>query len=489
LKKLDHLEVVIGLEIHVELLTTSKMFCGCSAAIFGAQPNTLVCPVCLGLPGSLPVPNEKAVEYTVKTGLALNSSIANFSQFHRKNYFYPDMAKNYQISQYDLPLCDGGYLGVDINGFTRQVGITRVHLEEDTGKLFHVGKGGRIAQAHYSLVDFNRSGVPLMEVVTEPDLGSPKEARIFLQNLKSILEHLGVSDCNMEQGSLRCDANISVRPRGNKELGVKTEVKNMNSFKSLERALTYEVERHKQILEGGGEVEQETRHFDETKGVTTSLRTKEYAHDYRYFPEPDLVPLKIDSVWIEELKRDLPELPDARKMRFEEVYKLGAQDAGILTSSKIMADFFEECAKSYPKPKIIANWILGELSYRLNQENLQIDESAVTTRHLVELLKLIDDGTVSGKMAKDIFEEVFETGKLPRIIVEEKGLSQITGEKELSTIIELALEENLSAVEDFKKGKQRAFGFLIGQVMKLTKGRANPALVNKILQKKLEELK
>ncbi len=480
-------EVVIGLEIHVELLTESKMFCGCPT-LFGEPPNTQTCPVCLGLPGSLPVMNRKAIEYTVKTGLALDSEIASFSWFYRKNYFYPDMVKNYQISQYDYPLCSGGSVEVDMDDYVRQVGITRVHLEEDTGKLIHKGGAGRIAGADYSLVDFNRSGVPLMEIVTEPDIRSPEEAKVFVQKLRSILQHLEVSDCNMEQGSLRCDANVSLRPRGSTELGVKTEVKNMNSFKALHKALAYEVERQERLLDGGGEVEQETRHWDAAKNITTSLRTKEHAHDYRYFPEPDLVPLELSRVWIGDIESTLPELPDARKDRFQRDFALSMRDAAILTSSKAMGDFFEECAKGYKDSKTVCNWIMGELSKHLNAANLEIDESAVTPRHLAQLLKLIDDGTISGKMAKGVFEEMFETGKLPRVIVEDKGLTQISNEDDIAGIIDLVLEENSDAVADFKNGKDKAIGFLVGQVMRLTKGRANPGLVNKLLIEKLSKM-
>ncbi len=480
-------EVVIGLEIHVELLTESKMFCGCST-LFGEDPNTQTCPVCLGLPGSLPVINKKAIEYTAKTGLALNSKIATFSQFYRKNYFYPDMVKNYQISQYDFPICSGGSVEVDMDDYVREVGITRVHLEEDTGKLVHKGGVGRIAGADYSLVDFNRSGVTLMEIVTEPDIRSPEEARAFVQKLKSILEHLNVSDCNMEQGSLRCDANVSIRPIGMEKFGVKTEVKNMNSFKALQKALAYEVERQEKILEDGGKIEQETRHWDADKNITTSLRTKEYAHDYRYFPEPDLVPMELSPAWIKEIDATLPELPDARKKRFESKYKLPAHDASVLTSSKAMGDFFEECLESYKDPKKVSNWIMGELSKHLNAANLEIDECAVTPKHLVQLLKLIDDGTISGKIAKGVFEEMFETGKLPKVIVEEKGLTQISDEENIAKIVDLVLEENKEAVTDFKEGKEKALGFLVGQVMRLTKGRANPGLVNKLLIEKLSKI-
>jgi aspartyl-tRNA(Asn)/glutamyl-tRNA(Gln) amidotransferase subunit B len=477
-------ETSIGLEIHVELATESKMFCGCSTR-FGEEPNTQTCPVCLGLPGSLPVINKKAIEYTIKVGLALNSDIALTSQFHRKNYFYPDMPKNYQISQYDLPLCRGGFLDVEVNGTKSRIGITRVHLEEDTGKLVHMGGAGRIAGAEYSLVDFNRAGVPLIEIVTEPDMKSPEEARAFAQKLRSVLLSLGVSDCSMEKGSMRVDANISVRPKGHPELGVKVEVKNVNSFRSLFRALSYEVKRQIDLLKSGSEVSQETRHFDESRGTTVVLRTKEYAHDYRYFPDPDLVPMVFKPAWIEELRESLPELPDARKKRFIETYKLPAHDANILTLNKAMGDFFEETVRLYQDPKTVSNWILGEFSFHLNRVALDIDECAVTPKHLAEMLKMIKKGVISGKIAKEVFAEMFETGKLPQVIVEEKGLVQIVDEKEISQIIDLVLEEHPKAVEDIKKGKSKAIGFLVGQVMRLTKGKANPQLVNKILKQKL----
>lgn len=480
-------EVVIGLEIHVELLTESKMFCG-SPTLFGQEPNTQTCPVCLGLPGSLPVINRKAVEYTVRCGLALDCEIATFSQFYRKNYFYPDMAKNYQISQYDFPLCSNGFLEIDVDGHVREVGITRVHLEEDTGKLVHKGGAGRIAGADYSVVDFNRAGVPLMEIVSEPDIGSPEEAKAFMQKLKSILEHLSVSDCNMEQGSLRCDANISLRPAGTEGFGVKTEVKNMNSFKALYKALAYEIERQKRILIEGGKITQETRHWDADKNITTSLRIKEYAHDYRYFPDPDLVPMELSPTWVKEIEATLPELPDARRMRFERDYRLSAADTAFLTSSKAIGDFFEECLQDYKDAKRVSNWVMGELSMHLNAANLEIDESAITPRHLVQLLKLMDDGTISGKIAKSVFDEMFETGKLPKIIVEEKGLTQITDEEDIAKIVDLVLEENSEAVADFKDGKNKALGFLVGQVMRLTKGRANPGLVNKLLMEKFKKM-
>lgn len=477
-------EAIVGLEIHAELLTESKMFCGCPVE-FGGEPNTRTCPVCLGLPGSLPVINQKAIEYTIKTGLALSCEITKDTQFHRKNYFYPDMPKDYQISQYDLPVCKNGHVEIDMGSYTRKVGINRVHIEEDTGKLVHVGETGRISEADYSLVDFNRAGTPLIEIVSEPDIRSPEEAKAFAQKLKSILLSLEVSDCNMEQGSLRVDANLSLRSQGAEEFGVKTEVKNMNSFKALQKALDFEVERQTKILEDGEEVEQETRHFNAQDNITTSLRTKEYAHDYRYFLEPDLVPMKIEKAWVEEIESTLPELPDERGRRLQERYKLPAYDTKILTSSKAMGDFFEESIKDYKDAKTISNWMLGEFSMHLNEQGLEIDQCAVTPKHLVQLLKLIDDKTISGKIAKQVFEETFNTGKLPQVIVEEKGLVQISDEGEIEKIIDMVIEENPQAVKQYKEGKEQVLGFLVGQVMKLSKGKANPALANKLLKNKL----
>lgn len=479
-------EAIIGLEIHVELLTESKMFCS-STTRFGEEPNTQVCPVCLGLPGTLPVINKKAVEYVIKAGLALNCDIALFSQFHRKNYFYPDMPKNYQISQYDLPLASGGYVEVDMEaeGYLTTVGITRVHLEEDTGKLIHVGGAGRIAGAEYSLVDFNRAGIPLMEIVTEPDIRTPAEAKAFGQKLRAIILSLGISDASMERGSMRLDVNCSVRPKGSETFGVKTEIKNLNSFRSLERALAYEINRQIEALELGERVVQETRHFDEAWGRTSSLRTKEYAHDYRYFPDPDLVPMEIDPAWIEEIAATLPELPDDKKKRFMEQYALPSHDATLLTASKATADFFEEAVSLGADPKAASNWINVELSSYLNAENLEIDECAVTPKHIAELVKMIDAGKISGKIAKDVFPEMFETGKLPSVIVEERGLIQISDEAEIGRIVEAVIEENPKSVEDYRAGKHQALGFLVGQVMRLTKGRANPALVNKLLRDRL----
>ncbi|MDI6715746.1 MAG: Asp-tRNA(Asn)/Glu-tRNA(Gln) amidotransferase subunit GatB [Actinomycetota bacterium] len=478
-------ESIIGLEIHVELATKSKMFCACSTR-FGEEPNTQTCPVCLGLPGSLPVANEKAIEYVIKSGLAVGCDISLYSVFHRKNYFYPDMPKNYQISQYDLPLCVNGHIDLDMEGYETRIGITRIHLEEDTGKLIHVGGAGRIAGAEYSLVDFNRAGVPLMEIVSEPDIRTPEEAKAYAQKLRSILLALGVSDVSMEKGSMRVDANVSIRPKGSTEFGVKTELKNLNSFRSLQRALAYEIERQKKAIEAGEVIVQETRHWDENKGVTSTLRTKEYAHDYRYFPDPDLVPMEFKSDWIEKLRAELPELPDERKQRFMKDYGLPAHDARLLTEDKPMGDFFEETIALYKgDPKFVSNWLLGDISYYLNTENLEIDETAITPRHLADLLRLIDQGVISGKIAKEIFPEIFETGKLPQVIVEEKGMTQISDESEISSIVDLVLQENPGAVKEYREGKERALGFLVGQVMRLTKGRANPQLVNRLLREKL----
>ncbi len=479
-------DVVIGLEIHVELNTQSKMFCNC-AVTFGEKPNTQTCGVCLGHPGVLPVINRRVVEYAAMIGMALNCDIAPLCQFHRKNYFYPDMPKDYQISQYDLPLCIGGYLDIGEDGQKLRVGITRVHMEEDTGKLVHIGESGRIRGADYSLVDFNRAGVPLIEIVSEPDIRSAEQARKFVQKLRSIILALKVSDCNMEEGSLRCDANVSIRSKGKKAMGVKTEVKNINSFKSLQKALEHEVERQIRLLEDGERIVQETRHWDDQEGMTTTLRSKEEAHDYRYLLEPDLVPLTFDQEWAENLKSRLPELPDARLIRFIEEYKIPKDDARVMTLSTPMSDYFEEAMESYTDARKLTNWMLGELSAHLNESNLEIDEGAVTPKHLVDLLKLIDKGVISGKMAKSVLKESFDTGKLPSVIVEEKQLVQITDKDMLVKMVDQVLSENPQAVEDFRKGQERVIGFLVGQVMRLTQGKANPEAVNKLIRKALKE--
>ncbi|MEK6692249.1 MAG: Asp-tRNA(Asn)/Glu-tRNA(Gln) amidotransferase subunit GatB [Nitrospirota bacterium] len=471
-------EAVIGLEVHAQLLTKSKMFCGCSTK-FGSEPNTQTCPVCIGMPGVLPVMNRKAIEFTIKTGLALNCSIASYSRFSRKNYFYPDLPKGYQISQYELPIATVGYIEIVVDGAIRRIGITRVHLEEDAGKNIHEGIAGA------SHVDLNRAGVPLMEIVSEPDIRSPEESAEYVMKLRSILRYLGVCDGNMEQGSLRCDANVSIRPVRAGELGIKAEIKNMNSFKHVRQALEYEIERQKGILEEGGKVVQETRLWDPDKGITVSMRTKEEAHDYRYFPEPDLVPLVIGSDWIEEIRKTLPELPYVKRERFVKEYGLPEYDADLLTSSKAMADYFELCLKDYVQPKIVSNWIMGELMRLLNQENKEIEECQVLPGQLAEMLKLIDEDVISGKIAKAVFEDMYRTGKDAIAIVKEKGLIQISDENEILRIIDQIIGENPGQVAEYKAGKEKLFGFFVGRVMNLTQGKANPAIVNELLKRRL----
>lgn len=466
-------EAVIGLEVHVQLKTKSKIFCGCSTS-FGASPNSQTCPVCLGFPGVLPVLNKSVVEYAIKSALALTCQINKSCIFHRKNYFYPDLPKAYQISQYDAPLAYDGYL--EIEG--AKIGITRVHLEEDAGKLIHT-------EGNYSLVDYNRCGVPLIEIVSQPDLKTPQQAYEYLTNLKSILEYIEVSDCNMEEGSLRCDANVSVRPIGQIQLGTKTEVKNMNSFKAVEKALTYEIERQIKVIKQGEKITQETRLWDEKKLITIPMRTKEEAHDYRYFPEPDLVPLEVSKEWIQGIKDTIPELPQAKKKRFIKRYELPLYDAGVLTATKTLAEFYEQTTKLYPKPKIVSNWIMTEVLGYLSGQNLDITQCQLTPTHLSAMLKLIDNQTISGKIGKEVLVEIFKSGKMPDEIIRERGLVQITNEDEIVNIIKSVISENPKAVEEYKAGKKEVLGFLVGKVMKLTKGKANPALANKLLQEKL----
>jgi aspartyl-tRNA(Asn)/glutamyl-tRNA(Gln) amidotransferase subunit B len=485
-------ETIIGLEVHAQLLTKSKMFCRCSANYIDAPPNTHVCPVCLGMPGVLPTINQQAVEYIIMTALALNCTISDYTKFDRKNYPYPDLMKGYQISQYDAPLGPGGWLSIEVNGKNKKIDITRVHLEEDVAKLIHhTSPGGE----SYSLVDVNRSGVPLMEIVSEPDLRSPEEARQYLIKLHSILQYLGVSTGNMEDGSFRCDANISIRPETSSQSMARVEVKNMNSFKAVYRALEYEAKRQKESAEEGKSLTQETRGWVQEKGITVSQRSKEYAHDYRYFPEPDLPPLVISREWVEEIRSKLPELPEARRDRFIAEYNLPLYDANLLTSSKVMADYFEDCTKTSDylnlpqdrRAKEVSNWLLGEFSRLLNVTNTEIKECKIRPEQLCRLLYLIYNGSVSGTGAKPVFEEMFNTGKDSGEIVAQRGLSQISDTDKVEEAVSRVIADNAQAVADYKTGKVSALKFLVGQVMKATRGRANPKLVNELLERKLKE--
>jgi len=467
-------ETVIGLEVHVELHTNSKIFCGCSTA-FGAPPNTHTCPICLGHPGVLPVLNRQAVEYAMKAAMALNCTISDVSKFDRKNYFYPDSPKAYQISQYDQPIGLNGWIDIEVDGKTKRIGITRLHLEEDAGKLTHVDGG------YASLVDFNRVGTPLVEIVSEPEISSPEEAKAYLEKLRAIMQYCEVSDVKMEEGSLRCDANISLRPWGQKEFGTKAELKNMNSFRGVQRGLEYEQFRQAEVLDEGGVIVQETRRWDEAQGKTFSMRGKEQAHDYRYFPDPDLVSVHISEEWKEAVRTTIPELPDARKARYTSEYGLPDYDAAVITASKPLADFFEDSLNYTKDAKSVSNWIMGDLLGYLNANNLELSQVKITGQGLGEMIGLIEKGTISSKIAKTVFKEMLESGKLPAQIVEEKGLVQISDEGAIKSIVEQVVANNPQSVEDYKSGKQKAIGFLVGQVMKESKGKANPALVNKLL--------
>jgi len=473
-------EVVIGLEVHVHLLTESKVFCGCSTR-FGLSPNSATCPVCLGLPGVLPVLNEKAFKHALKTALALNCQIQNIIKFDRKNYYYPDLPKNFQISQYDMPLAHHGYVEIESSSAPKKIRVNRVHLEEDAGKLIHDAKRGR------SYVDLNRAGMPLLEIVSEPDLRSSEEASDYLQILKAILQYLGVSDCNMEEGSLRCDANISVRPKGESALGVKTELKNMNSFKAVRDAIAYEAERQTDLVGKNTKLQQETRLWNESKKITSPMRTKEQTHDYRYFPEPDLVPFTVSKDEIERIRASLPELPRAKMKRFISKYRLSKYNASVLTRDIDISAFFENVIKIVDKPKEIANWLLGDVTATLNEKRLGIRKTLLKPEHIASLLKLIESGEISGKIAKEILADIFETGASPEEIVKKKGLKQIKDEGELETIVNEVLAENEKSVTDYKRGKKNAITFMVGQVMKKTKGKANPKRVNEILKKNLEK--
>ena len=475
-------EAVIGLEVHAQLLTESKIFCGCSTR-FGAGPNQNSCPVCSGFPGVLPVLNKRVVEFAIRAGLATHCAIARSSILARKNYFYPDLPKGYQISQYELPICANGYIDTAVNGAAKRVRLTRIHMEEDAGKNIHDLHGDS------SLVDLNRAGVPLLEIVSEPDLHSAEEAGSYLRTLRSILQYLEICDGNMEEGSFRCDANVSIRPEGSASLGTKIEIKNLNSFKAVEKALGYEIGRQTETLADGGTLMQETRLWDEHREETRAMRSKESAHDYRYFPDPDLLPLVIDDAWIEKIRASLPELPEARKSRFISEYGLPAYDAELLTGRKDIADYFETALKSHPNAKAVSNWIVGDLFRVLKErkldEQLCITSWPVRAVQIAELVRLIDEGKISGKIAKTVFDALLDSDRVPTEIVAEKGLEQVSDMASLETAVEQILAAHTKQVADFQSGNEKIFGFLVGQIMKATQGKANPQIVNEILRQKL----
>jgi aspartyl-tRNA(Asn)/glutamyl-tRNA(Gln) amidotransferase subunit B len=479
-------DVVIGLEVHAQLRTRSKMFCGCPTA-FGARPNAQTCPICQGMPGVLPVVNRRAVELGVRTALALECRINSACRFARKHYYYPDMPKNFQISQYEEPLAEDGRLEIDLpDGSSRMVGIERLHLEEDVGKLVHEGT---LETATASLVDYNRSGVPLMETVSRPDLRSPEEAAIFLRAFRAVLVDLEVCDGNMEEGSLRCDANISLRPAGATTLGTKVEIKNLNSFRNVQRALEFESRRQAEVLQSGARVVQETRLWDAASEVTRSMRSKEFAHDYRYFPEPDLVPLQPAPEWVASIRAALPELPRARRQQLAAQYGLPAYDAAILSQSRALAEYYEAAVRDFPNPKAVSNWVMSEVLREIpGDDETAIHASPVGPARLAGLLKLVEDGTISGKMAKGVFETMFRTGEDAATIVQREGLTQVADTDTLGPLVERVLAENPRAVEDWKRGKAAAAKALVGQVMKATAGKANPGLVNRLVEEKLSTL-
>jgi len=483
----DQYEPIIGLEVHAQMLTDSKAFCSCTTK-FGNEPNSNVCPVCLGMPGVLPVLNKKLVEFVLRIGLATHCMIAPRSTFARKNYFYPDLPKGYQISQFEEPICSDGYIEIELDdGSRKRISLTRIHMEEDAGKLIHdVGTD--------SLVDVNRCGVSLIEIVSEPDLRSPREASLYLHSIRQLVRYLGICDGNMEEGSLRCDANVSVRRKGTARLGTKTEVKNMNSFRHVERALTYEIDRQIDILESGGEVEQETLLWDADQNVVLPMRTKEYAHDYRYFPEPDLVPVLVDQPWLEEIRTGLPELPAERRNRFMKEYGLPRYDADVLTAERSVADYFEEVcrskdAKSAEEYKAVSNWVMGDVLRVVNERQILMSEFPISPQRLAQMITLIDEGIISGKIAKEVFEEMLVSSEEPRAMVEKKGMLQLSDEDELARIVDQVLEQNPEQVRTYIAGKDSVFSFFVGQTMRVTKGKANPKTVNKILMEKLTELK
>ncbi len=475
-------ETIIGLEVHAQLLTESKIFCGCSTR-YGYPPNTQTCPVCLGMPGALPVLNKRAVEYAIKMALAVNATIHFESVFARKNYFYPDLPRGYQISQYEKPIASGGFIEIGAGSRKKRVGISRIHLEEDAGKSIHPES----ELEGETSVDLNRCGVPLIEIVSQPHITSTQEAYLYLTKLKQLVQYLGICSGNMEEGALRCDANVSVRPKGTEKIGANTEIKNLNSFRGVEKALTFEINRQIEILRKGGVVEKETLLWDEKKQIISVMRTKEEAPDYRYFPDPDLVALRVTKNWIEKIKKSLPELPDQKKARFVQKYKIPEYDAEVLTSSKELADYYEECIKHHPQPKSVSNWMMGEVLRQLKEEKVGIKELQIDPKDLAGLLKEIDDGTISGKMAKEIFHQMAHTGRSASEIIRGKGLAQITDEGYLTQMVEEVLKESAEKVKRYLTGKEKLFDFFVGQVMKKTQGRANPELVNEILRMKLSK--
>ncbi len=473
-------ETVIGLEVHAELKTKTKIYCGCKNE-FGGEPNTHTCPICTGMPGTLPVLNKTVVDFAIKAGLAMNCSITKYGKQDRKNYFYPDLPKAYQISQFDLPLCQNGYVDILVDGETRRIGITRIHIEEDAGKLVHNDYDGT------SMADYNRCGVPLIEIVSEPDLRSPEEARIYLETLKSILEYTEVSDCKMQEGSLRCDVNVSLRPEGQKEFGTRCEMKNINSFRAAVRSMEYEQKRQEEVLSSGGVINQETRRWDDVKGVSTVMRTKEDAQDYRYFPEPDLLPIIVSDEWIEEIRSTIPEMPEQRKKRYIEEYALPEYDAFLLTSSKKTADFFDETVGLGAAPKAVSNWVMGDISKLINDRELEAGDIPFSPAQLKALIDLIDKGTISNSAAKKVLTEMFNNPDDPAKIVDKLGLSQVSDEGALMQMVQEVMAQNPQSIVDYKAGKDRALGFLMGQVMKLSKGKANPQAINKMLKDALDQ--
>jgi aspartyl-tRNA(Asn)/glutamyl-tRNA(Gln) amidotransferase subunit B len=476
-------ESVIGLEVHAQLLTKAKLFCSC-ATTFLSDPNDNTCPICLGMPGVLPVLNRQAVEFGIRTGLAVQGRIATMGRFARKNYFYPDLPKGYQISQYEQPLIEGGGLDLEVDGSTRHVRLIRIHLEEDAGKSIH---GENLADPSKSYVDLNRCGVPLLEIVSAPDLRSAEEAKTYLQKLKTILEYIEVCDGNMEEGSLRCDANVSIRPMGASAFGTRTEIKNLNSFRHVQRALDYEIQRQAEVLDHGGQVMQETRLFDANRGITLPMRSKEEAHDYRYFPDPDLVPLQVDQAWIERVRSTLPELPDVRRQRFVSQYDLPEYDAEVLTTSRPLADYYEATVTLYQQPKVVSNWVMSDLLRELNRHHHTPTQAPVTPEHLASMLQMVHDDVISGKIAKTVFEEMYRTGKQAKDIVEEQGLVQMSDSGALEDLIDRVLADHPQQLADYRAGKQKLFGFFVGQTMKATQGKANPKLVNDLLKKILHD--